>query len=202
VAEQKKRPVVFLDRDGTLNEEIGYIRNLTDLVLIKGAAAAVKQLNEAGVAVVLVTNQTGAARGYYAEEHIHRLNERLVNLLQEEGAHLDAVYYCPHLPEAPVADYKMDCACRKPAIGMVEQALREHPDFDGSLAYVVGDKSTDVELAANCQAKGILVETGYGQKVLSGTYQWPVKADFVAGDIVQAASWILADLKASSSLAK
>src|SRR5581483_168875 len=92
-------PVVFLDRDGTLNEEIGYIHNVDHLQLIPGAAKAIIRLNQAGVAAVLVTNQSGAARGYYEEEHILNLNKRLVELLNKEGARLDAVYYCPHLPD-------------------------------------------------------------------------------------------------------
>src|ERR1700733_12168403 len=142
------RPVVFLDRDGTLNEEVGYIRVLEDLRLIEGAALAVKKLNQAHVAAVLVTNQTGAARGYYSEDHIQNLNNRLLRLLvEEQKATIDAVYYCPHLPEASVAAYAKSCACRKPEVGMVEQAYAEHPDFDRQQSFVVGDKATDVELA-------------------------------------------------------
>src|ERR1700730_7374795 len=98
-----KRPVVFLDRDGTLNVEAGYIRQLDNLVLIEGAALAVKRLNDAGVAAILVTNQTGAARGYYPEQHILDLNARLVTLLEAQRAFLDAVYYCPHFEGGSVA---------------------------------------------------------------------------------------------------
>lgn len=188
------KPVVFLDRDGTLNEEIGYIRDVSKLALIKGAAAALKRLNEAGVAAILVTNQTGAARGYYGEEHIHRLNDRLQELLAVEGARLDAVYYCPHLEGAPVDPFGIKCQCRKPEVGMVEEAFAKNPDLDRQYSYVVGDKSTDVELARNCGAKGVLVRTGYGEAVLKGEYQWKVEPDFEAGDIVSAIDWILADL--------
>lgn len=188
------RPVVFLDRDGTLNEEIGYIRDVSKLVLIAGAAEAIKQLNTAGVATVLVTNQTGAARGYYEEDHILQLNKRLVSLLEAAGAYLDAVYYCPHLPEGVVEPYAKICVCRKPGSGMVLSAYEEHPNLDRSRSYVVGDKSTDVELAQNCGAKGVLVTTGYGKEVLAGTYQWPVQPDYTAPDIVDAVKWILADL--------
>ena len=191
------RPVVFLDRDGTLNEEIGYIKDLEKLQLIKGAAAAIRKLNEAGVAAILVTNQTGAARGYYAEDHIVHLNRRLQDLLAAENAHLDAVYYCPHLAEGTVAPYNRECNCRKPLPGMVESALAENADLDRSRSYVVGDKSTDVELARNCGAKGILVTTGYGQDVVEGKYQWKVKPDYTAPDIVAAVAWILDDLKSA-----
>jgi D-glycero-D-manno-heptose 1,7-bisphosphate phosphatase len=189
------RPVVFLDRDGTLNVEAGYIQQLENLVLIEGAADAVRRLNSAGVATVLVTNQTGAARGYYPEQHILDLNARLVHLLAAGDAHLDAVYYCPHLAEATVAEYSQECKCRKPEIGLVEMAFAEHPDLDRSRSFVVGDKATDVELAKNCGAKGVLVTTGYGEAVQKGEYQWPVKPDFQAASIVEAVDWILAQLK-------
>ncbi len=194
------RPVVFLDRDGTLNEEVGYIRVLEDLNLIEGAAEAVKKLNQAGIAAVLVTNQTGAARGFYPEAHIRELNARLLSLLAEEKqASLDAVYYCPHLPEAQVAAYDSACACRKPETGMVEQAFAEHPDFDRNRAFVIGDKATDVELARNCGAKGVLVTTGYGQAVVKGEYQWPVDPDFQATSIVEAVDWILNQVSGKTS---
>lgn len=192
------RPVVFLDRDGTLNEEVGYIRNLADLQLISGAAAALRRLNEEGIATVLVTNQTGAARGYYEEQHILDLNNRLQELLAREGAKLDAVYYCPHLAEGTVEKYASVCACRKPEPGLVSQALSDDRTLDKDKAYVVGDKATDVELAANCGAKGVLVTTGYGQAVLNGTYQWKVQPDYTAANIVEAIDWILADLKSAT----
>jgi D-glycero-D-manno-heptose 1,7-bisphosphate phosphatase len=189
------RPVVFLDRDGTLNEEVGYIRDVSNLNLIEGAAQAVRKLNDAGVAAVLTTNQSGVARGYYPEQHIHNLHERLVSLLTAGGAKLDAVYYCPHLPEGSVAEFSFACDCRKPEPGMVTQALKEHADdYDPARTYVVGDKSTDVELAHKCGAKGVLVTTGFGQDVLDGKYQWPVKPDYIAKDLTDAVDWILKDL--------
>ncbi len=192
-----KRPVVFLDRDGTLNVEAGYIRDLSNLNLIEGAGDAVRLMNEAGIACVLTTNQTGAARGYYLESHILDLNQRLVQLLAGHGAKLDAVYYCPHLSAqegGTVSPYNIECNCRKPAPGLVEKAFLENEELDRSRAFVVGDKATDVELAHNCGAKGILVETGYGKEVLAGTYQWQVQPDFQAGSIVEAARWIIEQL--------
>jgi D-glycero-D-manno-heptose 1,7-bisphosphate phosphatase len=188
------RPVVFLDRDGTLNEEVGYIQDVSNLNLIKGAAEAVKRLNQAGVAAVLTTNQSGVARGYYPEQHIHKLHERLVSLLAQGGAKLDAVYYCPHLPDGTVEPFNCVCECRKPEAGMVTQALKEHGEYDPARSYVVGDKSTDVELAEKCGAKGVLVTTGFGQDVLEGKYQWPVKPDYIAKDLTEAVDWILKDL--------
>lgn len=191
----KQKPVVFLDRDGTLNVEVGYIRDLNNLILIDGAADAIRKLNSSGVAAVLITNQSGAARGYYPEEHIRDLNARLVKLLKDEDAFLDDVYYCPHLPDGTVELYTQVCACRKPAPGLVDQAYDEHPEFDRSRSFVVGDKSTDVELASNCGAKGILVETGYGKQVQAGEYQWKVNPDYQTDSIVEAVEWILNSLK-------
>src|SRR5579883_138359 len=150
------RPVVFLDRDGTLNEEIGYIHDVSMLNLINGAAESVKKLNEANVAAVLVSNQTGAARGFYSEEHIKKLNERLVALLEQKGARLDALYYCPHLESGKVKEFSIACDCRKPEPGLVKRAFAEHQDLDPARSYVVGDKASDVELAKKCGAKAIL----------------------------------------------
>jgi D-glycero-D-manno-heptose 1,7-bisphosphate phosphatase len=192
------RPVVFLDRDGTINIEKGYIRRLEDLNLIDGAGEAIAKLNQAGVVCVLVTNQTGAARAYYPESHIHDLHNRLTGLLAEFGAKLDAIYYCPHISSeegGTVAPYNIACNCRKPLPGMVQQAVAEMEGLDMDRAFVVGDKSTDVELAHNCKIKGILVETGYGKQVLGGEYQWAVKPDYVASSIVEAADWIIEQVK-------
>ncbi|MBP9093745.1 HAD family hydrolase [bacterium] len=202
---QASCPVVFLDRDGTLNVEAGYIKDVENLNLIEGAGEAIARLNQADVACVLVTNQTGAARGYYPESHISALHERLVKLLALSGAHLDAIYYCPHLSReegGTVAPYDIACNCRKPGPGLVEQAYLENPRLSRQLAFVVGDKATDVELAVNCHIKGVLVETGFGKDVQSGTYQWPVKPDFQAGSIVEAAEWILASIKKLHSRAQ
>lgn len=199
------RPVVFLDRDGTLNIEDGYIRQVENLNLIPGAADAVARLNKAGIACILTTNQTGAARGYYPVAHIDALHERLVNLLAAGGARLDKIYACLHLaPEegGMVAPYNVPCNCRKPGPGMVEQAFQEIPGLDRERSFVVGDKATDVELAANCGALGVLVETGYGKDVQSGVYQWPVKPDFQAASIVEAADWIISRCALSNSRAQ
>ncbi len=196
------QPVVFLDRDGTLNVEAGYIRELDNLNLIDGAGEAIAKLNGAGVACVLITNQTGAARGYYPESHINALHERLTKLLAGHGAHLDAIYYCPHLSAEEgglVEPYNIACDCRKPGPALVDLAYADMPGLSRELAYMVGDKATDVELAANCKIKGVLVETGYGKDVQSGVYQWPVKPDYQATSIVEAAEWILQSIRASAA---
>jgi D-glycero-D-manno-heptose 1,7-bisphosphate phosphatase len=187
-----QRPVVFLDRDGTINVECGYIRRLEDLNLIDGAGEAIARLNRAGVICVLTTNQSGAARGYYPETHIKALHARLTGLLAEHGAKLDAIYYCPHLsPQegGTVAPFNVACDCRKPLKGMVDKAVAEISGLNMEQAFVVGDKSVDVELAKNSKIRGILVATGYGKETLGSALQ--VKPDYLAESIVQAADWII-----------
>ena len=196
------RPVVFLDRDGTLNEEIGYIQDVSMLNLINGAAESVAKLNQANVAAILVSNQTGAARGYYAEDHIQKLNDRLINLLKVRGAYLDAIYYCPHLETGKVPALSIKCDCRKPQAGLIRRAFQDNPELDPGCAYVVGDKASDIELARNCGAKGILVRTGYGQAVADGRYQWKVEPAYLAHNITDAFNWILADINKPALLEK
>jgi D-glycero-D-manno-heptose 1,7-bisphosphate phosphatase len=163
---------VFLDRDGTLNEEIGYIRDVADLRLISGAARAVTKLNDANIYAILASNQSGPARGYYDETHVQALHHQLANLLRDEsGAWLDAVFYSPYLPEGSVPQYAQASRCRKPDIGMIEQALAQFTDIDLARSYVIGDKATDIVFAKNAGCKGILVRTGYGEDVLQGRYQ-------------------------------
>ncbi len=190
---KRMMPAVFLDRDGTLNEEVGYITDIAAMRLISGAAKAVSKLNDANIYVILTTNQSGPARNYYDEAHVLQLNNRLITLLKEEtGAWIDAVFYCPHLPDGVVEDYKKDCNCRKPKTGMIQQALARFPDIDLKNSYVLGDKATDIEFAANAGCKGILLRTGYGEEVLRGNYQeLTVKPYLVCRDIVEAVDRIL-----------
>ncbi len=184
---------VFLDRDGTLNVEKGYISDVGAIELYPGAAAAVRRLNDAGIPAILVTNQTGAARGYYTIEHVHALNRRVSDLLMHEaGARLDAVYFCPHFKEGIVPEFTKDCDCRKPAPGMILQARRDLPDIDLAQSFVIGDKATDITFARNAGCRGILVRTGYGEQVLAGEYQnLEVQPEKVCADIVEAVAYIL-----------
>ena len=155
------KPAVFLDRDGTLIEERGYLDRLDDIALFAETPAALTLLRDAGYALVLVTNQAGVARGFFDEAFVQAAHRRLADLLAAEGLTLDGYYYCPHHPEGVVAGYARVCQCRKPAPGMVEQAVRDL-DIDVERSFVVGDKWLDVELATNAGARGILVRTGYG----------------------------------------
>jgi len=187
------RLAVFLDRDGVLNVEAGYIYRVEDLHLIPGAAQAVRQLNDQQVFCCLVSNQSGPARGYYPVEHVEALHQRLSLLLQEQaGAWLDAIYYCPYLspPEGGVnPEFTRWSTWRKPNTGMLVAAAWEH-DLDLSCSFMVGDKATDIDLAHNAGCRGILVQTGYGDRVLAGEYQHHTQPDYIAADLAAAVEWI------------
>jgi D-glycero-D-manno-heptose 1,7-bisphosphate phosphatase len=192
------RPAVFLDRDGVLNVEAGYIHRLEDLNLISGVAQAVKQLNDRGIFCCLASNQAGPARGYYPVSHVDALHDRLCQLLKAEaGAILNAIYYCPYLSEpegGKTAEFTRWSTWRKPNTGMLVAAAWDY-DLDLSRSFMVGDKATDVDLAHNAGCKGILVQTGYGKQVLSGNYQHHTQPDYIAKDLADAVGWILPQLK-------
>jgi D-glycero-D-manno-heptose 1,7-bisphosphate phosphatase len=184
---------VFLDRDGVLNQEVGYIYEAANLNLMPGVATAIRRLNELGLFCCMVSNQSGAARDYYPIDHIETLNDRLVQLLaQEADAYLDARYFCPYLcpPEGGTNDqYAQWSTWRKPNPGMLVAAAWEH-DLDIAQSFMVGDKATDIDLAHNAGCKGILVATGFGTQVLSGTYQHPTTPDYQAANLTAAVAWI------------
>ncbi len=188
------RPAVFLDRDGVLNQERGYLRQVSDLELICGVAGAVRRLNDAGFFTVLVSNQSGPARGYYPASHVEALHERLAALLHSEaGSYLNRVLYCPTLsPEegGTESGYTYWSTWRKPNTGMLVAAAWQF-DLDLSRSFMVGDKATDIDLARNAGCRGVLVETGFGEKVLSGQYQYSVEPDYLATDLRAAVEWML-----------
>jgi len=188
------KPAVFLDRDGVLNIEAGYIYRLEDLNLIPGVAKAVRQLNDREVFCCLVSNQSGPARNYYPVSHVEALHQRLCYLLEiEAGAKLNALYYCPHLSQLEGGinpEFTRYTTWRKPNTGMLVAAAWEH-DLDLQNSFMVGDKATDVDMAHNAGCRGILVQTGYGESVLSGAYQHHTQPDFIATDLAVAVEWIL-----------
>ncbi|PQO31532.1 D-glycero-beta-D-manno-heptose 1,7-bisphosphate 7-phosphatase [Blastopirellula marina] len=157
------RPAVFLDRDGTINEEVKYLSSPHQLRLIPGAAEAIARLNQAGIPVIVVTNQSGIARGYYTEDDVEQVHSYLDKLLADHGASIDAYYYCPHHPGAIVKQYLVDCECRKPRTGMLSAAAAQE-NVSLAQAYLVGDKRSDLRAAISAGARGILVRTGYGKE--------------------------------------
>lgn len=196
------RPAVFLDRDGVLNQERGYLRSVSELELIPGAAQAVRALNARGLFTVLVSNQSGPARGYYSSAHVEALHARLEQLLQEQaGARLDVLYFCPSLspPEGGTAlEHTYWSTWRKPNTGMLVAAAWQH-DLDLARSYMVGDKATDVDLARNAGCRAVMVRTGFGEQVLEGRYQYAARPDYLAGDLWAAAGWILDDYEAATT---
>jgi D-glycero-D-manno-heptose 1,7-bisphosphate phosphatase len=186
------RPALFIDRDGTLTEEVGYVNHPGRLRLLPRSAAAVRRLNEAGIAAVLVTNQAGVARGYFGPEVLEAVNAALLDLLKREGAHLDGLYVCPHHPSEGEPPWRADCDCRKPRPGLLHRAAAEL-GLDLAASAVVGDKGSDLATARAVGARAILVLTGYGL----GEWEYrraalPTQPDYVAGDLLDAAEWMIA----------
>ncbi len=181
---------VFLDRDGTVTEEVGYVNHLSRLNLIPGAAEGIRLLNDVGVPVILATNQAGVARGYFDEHLVKAALEKLGSMLGALGARLDAVYYCPHHPAAGEPPYRADCDCRKPKPGMLLRGAKEF-GLDLSRSYVIGDKISDVYFAKAGGAKGILVTTGYGLGELAHQRAgWRCEPHAIVPDVYAASRWI------------
>ncbi|MBI5826741.1 MAG: HAD family hydrolase [Deltaproteobacteria bacterium] len=181
------RAVVLLDRDGTINIDYGYLSDPSNVVLIEGAAEALRRLNDRGIKAVVVSNQSGVNRGYFTDEDVSAVNRRLSELLGEHGARMDGIYYCPHRPDE-------ECGCRKPKAGLFMKAAKEQ-GIDAGLLYVVGDKASDVELARNIEARSVLVLTGNGPEELKKLLSPP---DFVASGISEAVDWIINDIDAQT----
>lgn len=181
---------VFLDRDGTINEEVNYLGSVDQLRFIKGAEAAIARLNEAALKVIVITNQAGVARGYFPKDAVEQIHSKMEERLKARGAHVHAFYYCPHHPSEGLGPYRVECDCRKPKPGLLHKAAREF-DIDLSRSFVVGDNVNDLlaGYAAGCRL--VLVRTGYGRETerrLAGT---PIRPDYIANDLLEASSWIL-----------
>lgn len=186
-----KKIAVFLDRDGTVNEEVGYLDHADRLMVLPQVGEAISLLNKNGLLAVLVTNQSGVARGYFPESTVKEVHERLKNILKEDGAHLDGIYYCPHHPEVGLPEYRINCNCRKPKTGMIDAAAKDL-SIDVKRSYMVGDKISDIEFAQKVGAKGIMVMTGYGREELKYmSHEWKVWPDHIADDLYDAVKWIL-----------
>ena len=183
MSETKKRRAVFLDRDGTISEEMGYANHLSRFVVFPYAAAAVRRLNEAGLAVIVVTNQSGVARGFFPESLIPEIHEKMEAELAKDGAHVDGIYYCPHIRDD-------NCNCRKPLPGMLERAAREHNlELKGSV--LVSDRYDDIAMAHASGCVGILVMSGYGRGEYEwNRHNWPRQPDSVVENLMAAVDLI------------
>jgi D-glycero-D-manno-heptose 1,7-bisphosphate phosphatase len=180
---------VFLDRDGTLIEEAGYLDRLERLVFFPYSVDAVRLLNRAGLAVVIITNQAGVARGIFQEAFVGEAHRHVAERLAQGGARVDGFYYCPHHPEATIEQYRQSCECRKPKPGMLRQAAEEI-QLDLRRSFVIGDRAHDLQAGAAVGARGILVRTGYGRtEEAAGKAQLAPAA--IVDNLIEAASWIL-----------
>ena len=183
----EKSKAVFLDRDGTIIEDAGYINSPDQIKFIPGSIEAIKKLNQAGYKVVIISNQAGVARGLLTEDMLQTIDKVIHRQILNGGGHIDASYYCPHHPEHGVYPYKQVCECRKPHPGLIKRAVREkNIELTGS--FMVGDKSSDVETGRNVGIKTVFVRTGHGrneEKNLKG------KPDHIANNLPEAVRWIL-----------
>ncbi len=182
----------FLDRDGTVIEEVGYLDRVERLELYPWTIEAIRALNRAELRVVLVSNQSGVARGFFTESVVEAVHARLAERLAEGGARIDAYYYCPHHPDGRVVEYARSCDCRKPSRGLVDRAVREL-GVDPEASFVVGDRWLDVGLARTVGARAVLVRTGYGA---AEELRPPagLAADAIVDNLAEASSWILQQL--------
>ncbi|MFH1386439.1 MAG: D-glycero-beta-D-manno-heptose 1,7-bisphosphate 7-phosphatase [bacterium] len=182
---------VFLDRDGTIIEDTGYIKSPKEIKFIPGAIEAIKQLQLAGYKIIIISNQAGVARGYYSEDMLQTIDKTVHRLVLHGGAHIDASYYCPHHPEHGVYPYKQECDCRKPFPGLIKKAEKDLK-LDLSRSFMVGDKTTDIEAGQKAGVKTVMVLTGRGKEEQNMVANKP---NYLADDLEAAAAWILKEAK-------
>ncbi len=186
----KKNRAVFLDRDGTICEEVGYLDSVEQMRLIPRAGEAIRLLNQGGFKVVVVTNQSGVARGFFQESVLEILHAELKRQLQEKGAFVDRIYYCPHHPTDGFPPYLQECSCRKPATGLLLQAAADL-NLHLPSSYVIGDHISDVECGQRVGSETILLMTGHGQETLAKRSSWPQPPTYIAADLYEAVQWVL-----------
>ncbi len=193
-------PAVFLDRDGTMNEDVGYLGRVDQVRWIPGAIAAVGALNRAGYLVCVTTNQAGIGRGHFTPDDVAAIHAHMAAALTSAGARVDAWFHCPHHPEATLDAYRMVCDCRKPAPGMIHQACARFP-IDLARSFVVGDKPLDMGMGAAAGVPGVLVRTGYGADAERAHPHGVPGAVAVADDLAAACRWVLARRSAAPATA-
>mgnify|MGYP001812804084 FL=1 len=192
---QSGQPAVFLDRDGTINEQMGYINHISRFILLPGVATAIRTLNEQNIPVVVVTNQSGLARGYFPPALLDAVHAQMERELAAQDAHIDGLYICPHHPEAKEEQFRKVCTCRKPQTGLLEQAAAEL-ELDLTRSFMVGDRWSDLKCGNRVGATSVLVLTGYGRGDLE--YIGPeqeIQPDKIAEDLSEAVDWIIEQLQ-------
>jgi D,D-heptose 1,7-bisphosphate phosphatase len=184
----QSRPAVFLDRDGTLNEEAGYVDRLERLILFPYVIDGIRLLRQMGYLVVVMTNQAGVAQGFYGEDFVEESWRYLAERARLGGARIDGHYYCPHSPDAVVEKYRVECECRKPKAGMAIRAAQDL-NIDLRRSVVIGDRWRDLAVAKAIGGRGILVKTGYG--ATEATMPQPgITADAVCDNLIDAVVWL------------
>jgi D-glycero-D-manno-heptose 1,7-bisphosphate phosphatase len=183
MVEGRHQPTVFLDRDGTVSEEVGYMYDVSLYKVFPWTAQAIKRLNVHGIRVVLATNQSGVERGYFPIDMVHRVHARLNEELRKAGAHLDGVYFCPHRPDS-------GCDCRKPKPGMLTRA-RDEMGIDLDRAYMIGDRYTDVRTGHAAGTETVLVLTGDGHRERTAHEQSEIQPDHIAETLAEAVDIIV-----------
>lgn len=190
----KKNTAVFFDRDGVINEEVGYLDSLDKLKVIPCAYEAIRLINASGMKAVVISNQAGVAKGLFTEAFVMKTNDCLQKMLSRQNAYIDKFYFCPHHPTEGKEPYRQICDCRKPAPGMLLRAAQEL-DIDLKKSFFVGDRFRDMEAAKKVEIRRILVKTGYGKELLQDggpdTATPESNPDFIAADVLEAVRWIL-----------
>jgi D-glycero-D-manno-heptose 1,7-bisphosphate phosphatase len=185
-----KRRAVFIDRDGTISEEVGYINHPSRFTVFPYSAPAVKLLNDQGWLAIVVTNQAGVARGYFSEAMIQTVHEKLRRDLESGGARLDAIYYCAHHPAVGAEPYRQDCYCRKPKPGLVHRAADEL-NIQLKESWMIGDRYSDIEMARNAGVQSAFVLSGYGRGEWENQRdEWKHQPDLIADTLLEAISKI------------
>jgi D-glycero-D-manno-heptose 1,7-bisphosphate phosphatase len=184
------RPAIFLDRDGTLIEERGYLERLQHLTVFPWTGDALRLLKRAGFATVVITNQSAMARGLIDEAFLHHVHQTIDARLASSGGGIDRYYYCPHFPKSSIERYQQICGCRKPAPGMIEQACREM-GLDPARSVMVGDRWTDVACGRAAGTRTVLVRSGHGSSEADAPPPEGVRADAILNNLMEAVGWIL-----------
>lgn len=196
-----KRPGLFVDRDGTINEEVDFLTNPDHLHILPGSVDALRAAMQMGFRIVVTTNQSGVARGLLTEQRLLDIHASLRHMLASNGVTLDAIYYCPHHPDFGEPPYRLDCDCRKPKPGMILQAARDL-DIDLSRSFVVGDRMIDIQAGNALAIPSILVLSGYGQAEMELCRRNGVPVSHVAADLHEAVEHIRQTVHASNALPK
>ncbi len=185
-----KKRAVFLDRDGTINKDVGYPNSYDMVKIFSYSFKAVRKLNEAGFLTVIVTNQSGIGRGFIEEKNLHDIHRKMRRAFTQKKARLDGIYYCPHYERSEKPEYRKDCSCRKPNPGMAQKAVRDL-NIDTTKSYMIGDKVEDILFGMNIKAIPILLLTGFGRKSLPKLKEKRIEPAHVAETLVDAVDWIL-----------